>query len=92
MSNILNHFNCGVLYEKPNINQVHFVVFKFSDIRDKIIPFLYDNPLQGSKALDFSDFCKVAKLMENKAHLDNKGLKQIVLIKEKMNFGREDFN
>jgi hypothetical protein len=38
--------------------------------------------------MDFMDFCKVALLMQDKAHLTAKGLKQIKEIKNKMNTGR----
>jgi hypothetical protein len=89
MNSIMNRFNCGIIYEKPKNNQVHYVVFKFADIKNKIIPFFSDHPLQGSKASDFTDFCIVAKLMEDKAHLNNEGLNKIVLIKKGMNFGKE---
>jgi hypothetical protein len=35
--------------------------------------------------LDFQDFCKVAELVNKKAHLTLKGLEEIKLIKSKMN-------
>jgi hypothetical protein len=35
----------------------------------------------GIKYKDFEDFCKVAKLMQNKAHLTEEGLNQIRQIK-----------
>ena len=43
----------------------------------------------GAKALDFSDFKRVAELMENKAHLTEQGLSQIRSIKSKMNHLRD---
>lgn len=69
---------------------VYFVVTKFKDITEKIIPFrasLDKYPLQGVK--DFEDFKRVTKLMENKAHLTKEGLSQIHSIKSKMNFKRD---
>ena len=45
-------------------------------------------PILGAKAKDFSDFCKVAKLMEKKDHLTKDGLEQILTIKQGMNRGR----
>ena len=37
-----------------------------SDIDNKIIPFFKEYPVKGVKALDFSDWCKVAELVKNK--------------------------
>jgi len=69
-----------------------FVVTKFSDVVGIIIPFfvLQKYPLQGSKRLDFTDFCKVAELRNNKVHLTSEGLKQINVIVSGMNRGRDD--
>jgi len=39
--------------------------------------------------LDFADFCKVAELMKNKAHLTQEGLEEIRQIKAGMNTRRE---
>jgi hypothetical protein len=90
LSKIIDHLDCGNL-EKPTTRPaVSFVVYKFSDIRDKIIPseFLQKYPIQGVKYLDYSDFSKVALLIKNKAHLTDEGLAQIRLIKLGMNKGR----
>ena len=46
-------------------------------------------PIVGVKALDFSDFCKASKLIKDKAHLTEKGLENIRLIKAGMNRGRK---
>ena len=43
---------------------------------------------EGAKALEFSDFKRVANLMQNKAHLTEEGLAQIRSIKSGMNFSR----
>jgi len=64
---------------------VVFHVTKFSDITEKIIPFFHKYSIVGVKALDFADFCLVAELMKNKAHLTLEGLDQIRQIKAGMN-------
>ena len=91
-SNIRDYLGCGNLYlEKPvTRSAVIFVVYKFRDIWEKIIPFLQEYPIWGVKSLDYSDFSKVALLMKDKAHLTDKGLAQIRLIKLGMNKGRID--
>jgi hypothetical protein len=50
-----------------------FTVRKLSDILKIIIPFFEKYPLRGTKSLDFADFCKVAELMKDKAHLTKEG-------------------
>jgi hypothetical protein len=64
---------------------VTFQITKYSDIKNIIIPFFDEYPIQGQKALDFEDFKKVSLLMENKLHLTDKGLLEILKIKEQMN-------
>lgn len=54
----------------------------------KIIPFFNKYAIQGSKSLDFSDFKKVARLIENKTQLTSEGFELIRLIKSGMNRGR----
>ena len=48
---------------------VHLQIAKFTDINEKIIPFFDKYPIKGVKSLDFEDFKKVCKLIENKKHL-----------------------
>jgi len=55
----------------------------------KIIPFFSKYPIEGVKAKDFDDFCKVAELMKSKVHLTSDGLEQIRKIKSGMNRGRD---
>jgi hypothetical protein len=43
--------------------------------------------IQGIKAQDFNDICKVAALMQNNSHITIEGLEQIILIKSGMNNG-----
>ena len=46
-------------------------------------------PIKGVKALDYSDFKKVANLMYNKEHLTEEGLSKINSIKLSMNSFRK---
>jgi hypothetical protein len=105
LSKIIDYLGCGNL-EKPSTRPdgAIFVVYKFSDICEKIIPkgalrpptfqppaaetFFQNYPLQGVKLLDFNDFCKIADFMKNKSHLTSEGLEQIRHIKSGMNRGR----
>lgn len=66
------------------------VVTNFSDIKQKIIPFIEKYPLEGSKKLDFKDFCEIAEIVKSKDHLTASGLEKIRLIKARMNKGRNN--
>lgn len=68
---------------------VDFVVSNFSGLNESIIPFFDKHPLQGTKRLDYADFCKITHLMKSKAHLTLSGLEQIRVIKSGMNRGRK---
>jgi hypothetical protein len=92
MKSLGTYLGCG-RYEarsKDTNTQVgDFVVTKLSDITEKIIPFFDKYPINGVKHLDNLDFCRVAELMQNKAHLTPEGLDHIRKIKIGMNKGRE---
>lgn len=92
LESFIDYLDCGSVQKKINkkYNRVfyEFRVEKFADIDTKIIPFFVKNPIMGQKLLDFHDFCKVANLMREKAHLTIEGVNQIREIKEKMNTGR----
>lgn len=89
LTKLIDYFGCGKI-EKVSTrpNEVKFIVYKFSFLRDKIIPFFKDYPLQGIKCMDYEDFCKIAKIMEDKSHLNPEGLKKIKSLKSGMNSGR----
>jgi hypothetical protein len=89
LSKIIDYLGCGKLEKPaPRPSQVTFVVYKFSDIYEKIIPLFQEYPLRGVKYADYSDFNKIALLMKDKAHLTQEGIVQISLIKQGMNKGR----
>lgn len=54
----------------------------------KLLPFFSVYPIQGSKSLDFDDWCIVAHLMKQGLHLTDEGLAKIRTIKEGMNTKR----
>lgn len=55
MENFIHYLGCGRI-ETPNKGiAVIFVVSKFKDIMDKVIPFFQKYPILGVKALDFAD-------------------------------------
>lgn len=86
MKSLIDYFGCG----NYNIKRewCNFLVTKFSDNYDNIIPFFKNSPVVGVKALDFDDWCLAADIIKTKAHLTSEGLDQILKIKAGMNKGR----
>lgn len=83
------YFNSGVLEKHTKFSLITLVVVKFSDITDKIIPFFEMYPILGIKKRDYSDWCKVARLMNENVHLTRDGLDLIRKIRSSMNKGRK---
>ena len=77
------YFDCGRIYKYRDT--FNFKVTKLKDITNKIIPLKKKHPILGVKALDFADFCKVAKMIKENKHLTKEGLEQIRKIKARMN-------
>jgi LAGLIDADG endonuclease len=92
LRSFIDYWDCGFVQKKFNkkYNKEYFEfrVEKFTDIETKIIPFFVKYPIVGQKQLDFQDFCRVAKLMKEKAHITTDGFNEIRKIKEGMNTGR----
>jgi hypothetical protein len=78
--------NKGVYYSE---NVVQLKISNLSDICNIIIPFFDQNPVQGLKNLDFTDFKKVAKIISTKNHLTQDGLTEIANIRDNMNRRRK---
>lgn len=83
-------FGCGNVYfqkdkRKNHQNCYRYEVANRKDIENVIIPFFKKNkPKIYSKQKDFKYFCKIINLMKKGRHLENKGLKEIYKIKQKM--------
>lgn len=93
MKCLVKYLACGQVSVQSGGSGVYFVVAKFSDIKDKIIPFFDTYPIWGSKAMDLMDFCKVSELIKEKAlasRLTKEGTEQIREIKSGMNTGRKN--
>ncbi len=88
INSLIQYLNCGRFSKSSTASFVKFAVSSCDDINEKIIPFFDKSPLQGTKRLDFltplrrvrgkpTDFCRVAELMKEKAHLTAEGLDKI---------------
>lgn len=92
LENIKNYLGVGRVETNVETLISNYVVTKFTDINEIIIPFLKKYPLQGVKVLDFKDFCEAATLIQNKEHLSAEGFAKIVEIKNRMNRKRNNFD
>lgn len=83
----IEYLNCGNAHQSKNV--FRYRVSKFSDISEKIIPFFKKYPILGIKSKDFTDFCAVVELMNNKKHLSHEGIEKIRKVKSGTNTGRD---
>jgi hypothetical protein len=82
INSLVSYLGCGLITSSGN--SITFYVSNLKTNSEAVIPFFEKYPLQGAKRLDYSDWCKVALLMKNKAHLTESGLQELMLIKEGM--------
>lgn len=87
IESIVEYLNCGSVYKDSGT--VQYVVTKFSDLFEKLIPFFDKYNIIGIKNKDYIDFKKVVKLVQNKEHITLEGFEKIRIIKEGMNKGRK---
>ena len=87
MGSLVDYLYCGIIH--VSAGSVDFIVTKFSDITNKLIPFFDKYPIQGVKYLNYLDFLKVVQLMKIGLHLTGEGVKHIRKIKAGMNLGRK---
>jgi LAGLIDADG DNA endonuclease family protein len=85
-----DYFGCGrinVNARRDNHREAmyRYIVRRFSDLEDVIVPFFYEHPLLTAKRESFGKFCAVLELMKQHRHLDKGGLKEIAGIVETMN-------
>ena len=88
LRSFISFFGCGIFnYHSGNSKSGSgvFIVRKFSDISDKILPFFKDYKIEGIKREDYEDWLRVAELIKSKAHLTEEGLDKIREIKSGMN-------
>ena len=86
LKSLISTLNCGRYIPKSGYGE--FIVEKFTDVFDKVIPIFEEFKLHGVKSKNFEDFKKAALLIKNKQHLTREGLDQIKKIKGGMNKNR----
>ncbi|KAF3930963.1 hypothetical protein ABW19_dt0201400 [Dactylella cylindrospora] len=85
LTSLIDFFGCGKYRLRKNGLSGDFIVVAYSDIAEKIIPFLNNFQFYGVKYKKYFNFCKAAELIKNKAHLTAEGLELINNIKKDNN-------
>lgn len=89
LSQFKKHFGCGKIIQRKIDNLYMYNVNNPLAIKEKIIPFFKRyNFLSQTKKKNFSIFCQIAQMVFEKKHLTEKGLKEVVKLREKLNKGR----
>jgi hypothetical protein len=88
IQSLVSYFGCGRYEPSNNKDFGQFVIRKLEDLTEKVIPFFDKYKIVGIKAMDYKDFCNIAKIMKDKSHLTPEGLKKIKSLKSGMNKGR----
>ncbi len=83
------HFGCGQIQENVRIDNHReplaiYRVRKLMDLRQVIVPFFRNYPLQTAKVHDFELFADVVERMARGEHLTLDGLQQIRIQKSRM--------
>lgn len=93
LNSFITFFGCGLFnYHsgKSKLGSGVFIVRKFADISDKILPFFKEHKIRGIKREDFEDWVKVVELIRSKLHLTEEGVEKIRKIKSGMNTLRKN--
>ena len=77
MKSKIAYLGCGRVEEDLKRSTSCFVVSKFNDITDIIIPFFDKYPIHGVKSLDYINFKETALLIKEKDHLSIEGIEKI---------------
>ena len=90
LEDLVRFFGCGKVYgNRRNDNHredlSRYVVQRFSDLRDIIVPFFQEHPLRTAKRENFAKFAEIIRLMELRKHLSVEGIIEIAEIAQTMN-------
>ena len=85
---IKKELGCGIIKtRKDGLHSLDITNSKY--LVEKVIPYFIKYPLLSkSKINNFSIFCEISKLVESGEHRNIKGLKKILLLREKLNEGK----
>ncbi len=80
--------DCGII--KTRKDGLHSLdITNSQDLVGKVIPYFEEySLLSKSKIQNFNIFCEISKLVQSGEHRNTKGLKKILLLREKLNEGK----
>ena len=73
--------------KKKTKNEASFRVNSIEDLTNCVIPHFSNYPLLTQKSADFLLFSRIIKLINNKMHLNEEGLLQIINLRASINLG-----
>jgi hypothetical protein len=90
LEDLTRFFGCGKVYANARYDNhrehmYRYVVRRFGDLRDVIVPFFREHPLRTSKRENFEKFTTIIDLMSLRRHLSIPGIMEIAGITETMN-------
>lgn len=90
LNDIQSYFGCGRIYinrrkDNHKENLYRYCVRSIKELREKIIPFFKKNQLKTAKSQDFGKFCEIFQLIAQQKHLEQKGIRKIARIIQRMN-------
>ena len=90
LEDLIRFFGCGKVYANARYDNhrehmYRYVVRRFDELRDVIVPFFREHPLRTSKRDNFEKFARIIELMSLKRHLSVPGIMEIAGITETMN-------
>jgi LAGLIDADG endonuclease len=90
LEELVRFFGCGKIYRNGRRDNhredlLRYNVYRFEDLRTKIVPFFRENPLRTSKRGNFEKFVRIIELMELRRHLSVEGVIEIAEITQTMN-------
>lgn len=88
LKSLISYLGCGRVEENEKTLASYYVVSKFDDILEKVIPFFDKYQIEGVKSSDFLTFKQIAFMMQEKQHLTPEGLEKIKSLRSGMNITR----
>lgn len=84
-----DQLQCGIIKVRKRDGLHSYDITNPGDVIRRVIPYFQKYPvLSKSKKKNFAIFCKIAKLMEKGQHRTKRGLKKILLLRERINEGK----
>jgi hypothetical protein len=84
-------FGCGWIRRSRGDRTFKYEARSTRELVAHILPHFEGFPLQGSKARSFQSFSRACRMIEQGDHLTHEGLREIVSIAYRMNFGKRRY-